>query len=80
MSIRYLSQISLALMLMYWTKINLAEEIKRYESLRDQCDRMIENTPKKVLKNGKESYVHAFRDICSQQIYILKKAVSRTDS
>lgn len=63
---------------MYSHEIDLNDEIKRYETLRDQCDRMIVNLDHISNESIENSFAHAFRDICNRQIGLLKRAVSAT--
>ena len=61
---------------MYSHKIDLSNEIKRYISLRDQCDRMIDNLGQNTKTAPKDSFAHEFRNICDRQIDLLKRAIS----
>ncbi len=61
---------------MYSHKIDLTNEIKRYISLRDQCNRMIKNLGQSKKIAPKDSFAHEFRDICDRQIDLLTRALS----
>ena len=57
-------------------KNTLDSEIKRYEALRDQCERMITNMNHGSLELVEDSYAHAFKEIIERQIDTLRRAVA----
>ncbi len=61
---------------MYSHEIDLKDEIKRYETLRDQCDRMIVNLDHRSCESTENTFAHALRDICNRQINLLERAIS----
>ena len=57
-------------------KDTLNDEIKRYEALRNQCERMITNMNQGTIEPVEDSYAHAFKEIIDRQIDTLKRAVA----